>query len=311
MITRLLKLSFLCAVFFLILPLLSGCDDQQKEKETRVEPAAPRIVIGLLPEQDLFSQKKRYQPLVDYVSRKAGVTIELKILSRYGNIIDNFISEKLDGAFFGSFTGALAIKKMGVVPIARPEWPDGTSTYYGMIFVRKDSGIKNVADMKGKRFAWVDKATTAGWLFPLHFFKTQGIPDPHTSYLKECYFTGTHEDAILDVLNGRADIGAAKDTVFYRLAETDKRVVDELEILAESPRVPANSLAFAAHIPSSLRNTVKKILLGMSDDPEGRALLLEFGARRFIETTEGDYDPVFEYVEHVGIDLNSYDYINN
>ena len=301
-------------MFFLLclfLTLQSGCDDQQKEKETRAEPAAPPFVIGLIPEQDLFSQKKRYEPLAAYLSKKAGVAIELKILSRYGNIIDNFLAEKLDGAFFGSFTGALAIKKLGVIPVARPEWLDGTSTYYGMIFVRKDSGIKNVVDMKGKRFAWVDKATTAGWLFPLHFFHKQGIQDPQSSYLKESYFTGTHEDAILDVLNGKADIGAAKNTVFYRLAETDKRVVDELEILAESPLVPANSLAFAPHVPSSLRNAVKKILLGMSDDPDGRAILAEFGARRFIETTEHDYDPVFAYVEHVGIDLNSYDYSNN
>ena len=121
--------------------------------------------------------------------------------------------------FSAVLPGRLAIKKLGIQPIARPEWTDGTSTYYGMIFVRKDSGIKNAQDMKGKRFAWVDKATTAGWLFPLHYLQEHGITEPLSTFLEESYFTGTHEDAILDVLNGKADIGAAKDTVFYRLAQ--------------------------------------------------------------------------------------------
>ncbi len=56
----------------------------------------------------------------------------------------------MDGAFLGSFTYALAHAKLGLEVIARPELVDGTSTYHGLIFVRKDSGIKTIKDMKGK-----------------------------------------------------------------------------------------------------------------------------------------------------------------
>jgi phosphonate transport system substrate-binding protein len=294
-------------MMLVVLIMTCGCDRAAKEEATEAQPDAQAFVLGLIPEQDLFSQKKRYESLAGYVSRRAGVTIELKILSRYGNIIDNFVSEKLDGAFFGSFTGALAIKKLGITPVARPEWQDGTSTYYGMIFVRKDSSIKNVQDMRGKRFAMVDKATTAGWLLPLHYLEENNVKNPMDSFLRECYFTGTHEDA----LDGRADIGAAKNTVYYRLAEQDRRILDELQILAESPRVPANSLGVGKNISESLRLRLKKILLEMSDDTEGRTILENFGARRFVETTRSDYDPVFQYAEHVGIDMSTYDYLNN
>ena len=92
-----------------------------------------------------------------------------------------------------------------------------------MIFVRKDSGIDDAADMAGKRFAFVDKATTAGYLLPLNYFKDKGIEN-YREYFSETYFTGTHEDAIYDVLNRRADIGAAKNTVFDRLALKDSRI---------------------------------------------------------------------------------------
>jgi len=85
------------------------------------------VKIGLIPEQNIFTQKKRYEPLAAYIFKKTGIKIELKILSRYGNIIDQVNTLGLDGAFFGSFTAAIAHKKLGVKPCARPEWTDGSS----------------------------------------------------------------------------------------------------------------------------------------------------------------------------------------
>ncbi len=105
-----------------------------------------KILIGILPEMNVFKQKQRFRLLGEYLSRKTGTEINFTILSRYGNIIDRFTSEKMDGAFFGSFTGALAIQKLGVVPLARPVNLDNTSTYQGYIFVRKDSGITGAKD---------------------------------------------------------------------------------------------------------------------------------------------------------------------
>jgi phosphonate transport system substrate-binding protein len=297
--------------FIFCLPLLQNCSQQPAEAPSKKETQAQKqkFNLGLIPEQDLFSQKERYEPLARYISEKVGLDVELKILSRYGNIIDNFVSDELDSAFFGSFTGALAIKKLGVIPLARPVWLDGSSTYYGMIFVRKDSGIKNGNDMKGKRFAFVDKATTAGWLLPLHFFHSNGIEDYRT-WFSETYFTGTHEDAIYDVLNKHADIGAAKNTVFYRLAEKDNRLNDELQILATSPHVPSNTLAVSNKLDKSIIKKLKNTLLQMEQDKQGQEILKKFKAIKFIETTVDDYAPVFEYSNTVSLDLQKYNYMN-
>jgi len=67
---------------------------------------------------------------------------------------------------------------------------------------------RRAQDMRGKTFAFVDKATTAGYLLPLVYFKENGIND-YPTFLKETYFAGTHEDAIYDVLNRKAEITAA------------------------------------------------------------------------------------------------------
>ncbi len=301
------KLIVICILLFTV----SACSKTEapspaEEKDPVMQP----LLIGLIPERNLFDQLNRYEPLADYIAGKIGRKIKLMVLPRYGNIIDNFVSSGMDAAFFGSFTYTLAHAKLGVEVIARPESLDGTSTYYGLIFARKDSGIRSGKDIKGKTFVFVDKATTAGYLLPLAFFKTNGIDDYET-YLKETYFVGTHEDSIYDVINRRADIGAAKNTIFKKIQDDDSRLMDELVILGRSVNVPENGLAVRKDLEDSFKNKLRETLLSMHNDPNGMFVLKDFGARRFIKTVDDDYSGVYEFIKKIDLDISTYDYIND
>ncbi len=302
-ISKILIPVCLCAAFTIS---CSKTETKLPEEEKKQETT---LLIGLIPERNIFKQIERYEPLAHYLSEKTGINIKLKVLTRYGNIVDNFVSIGLDGAFFGSFSYALAHAKLGIEPIARPESPEGVSTYFGLIFVRKDSGIKTAKDMKGKIIAFVDKATTAGYLLPLAYFKEHGIKDYHT-YFRETYFAGTHEDTIYDVLNKRADIGAAKNTMYQKLSDIDERITKELVIIKRSPDVPENALAVRKDLDIKIKNNLKETLLNLHNEPAGRNVLKNFGTARFIETTDNDYAGVYDYVKKIDLNLAVYDYIN-
>jgi phosphonate transport system substrate-binding protein len=273
------------------------------------QAAQQKLLIGLIPEMNVFKQKERFLLLGDYLSKKTGVEIKFTILSRYGNILDRFTSENMDGAFFGSFTGALAIEKLGVIPLARPVNLDGTSSYRGYLFARRDSKIRDVNGMKGKRMAFVEKATTAGYLFPLAYLKEQGIKDTD-HFFSSSYFAGSHDAAIHAVLEGQADVGAAKHSIYDRVKADDSRVARDLIILAESPWVPSNGLCVRKGLDEGLKQKLKQALLGLDKDPEGAAVLQQFGALRFIDTNVSDYLPVFELAKKAGINIKQYDYRN-
>jgi phosphonate transport system substrate-binding protein len=270
---------------------------------------AAELTIGLIPEQNVFKQVERYKPLGKYIEEKAGIKIEFTMLSRYGNIIERFQQERMDGAFWGSFTGAMAIKQLGVEPIVRPLWLDGTSTYHGHIFVRKDSNIRNVADMRGKSIAFVEKATTAGYVFPMAHFKEHGVNNLD-AYFREYYFTGSHDAAVHALLDREADVGCAKNTIYDMMGRNDHRVEKELIILAESPNVPSNGLGMRKTLDGAIKRRLREVLLGMDREPEGKAIVKRFGAIRFLATIKEDYAPVFDIAQKAGIDIRQYSYRN-
>lgn len=267
------------------------------------------ITIGLIPEQNVFEQMARYEPIGRYIQKRTDIKVRFTILSRYGNILDSFVKDDMDGAFWGSFTGALAIEKMGIEPLVRPLWLDGTSSYRGYIFVRKDSGIKSMKDMKGRSIAFVDKATTAGYIFPMAFFREHGVTDIN-SFFKEHYFAGSHDATISAVLDKKVDIGCAKSTILHHLGEQDPRVEEDLLLLAHSQEFPSNALGVRSDLSLEIKTKIRNALLGMDDVAEGRAILKEFRAIRFIATSREDYVPVFHAAAQAGIDLKNYEYRN-
>ncbi|MBA4371705.1 MAG: hypothetical protein C0402_02455 [Thermodesulfovibrio sp.] len=284
----------------LILSFSAGAYAESPQKE---------ILIGLIPEMNVFKQQERFRPLAEYLTKKTGVKVNITILSRYGNIIERFTSEKMDGAFFGSFTGALAVEKLGAEPLARPVNLDGSSTYHGYLFVRKDSGIRDASGMKGKKMAFVERATTAGYIFPVAYLRQHGVRD-YKTFFKEFYFTGSHDASIYAVLERKADVGAAKHSIYDRVRKTDPRVDKELVVLSESAKVPSNGLCVRKGLDKGLQQNLKNALLNLDKEPEGKQVLEKFGALKFIENTREDYRIVSKLAHEAGLDMKTYNYRN-
>lgn len=275
-ITRLL----LCLFFVTAVPV--SASDRTEE-----------LLIGIEPEHNIFEQMERYRFLASYLSDQLGLKVNLTIMSRYGEVIKRFKSLKLDGAFLTSYTATLGIKELGLEPIANPVNLNGEATSQGYIFVRKDSGIHDVKDMRGKSIIFVDPATMEGYLFPLAYLNRHGITDI-TEFFNRFSFSGSHASTIFAVLDGRADIGTAKNTVFSKLVRSDPSILQELYVIAQSPKVPEITLCIKNEIDEDLREKLSAVLLHMDQTPHGQKVLKHFEALRFVKSNKSDYDKIEE-----------------
>ena len=266
-----------------------------------------KLVIGVIPEINLVKQMERFVPLADYLDKKTGMNIEIKPLSNYGKIYEYLRDGIIDGGFFGSLSYAITHERLGIIPLARPVQPNGKSTYTGITFVLKKTGIKNPADMKGKTIALADPSTTAGYLAQKEYFANHGINiDKDLTIL----WTGSHEEAILAVLNEQAEIGGSKNTVVAKFRKVNRSFDANLNIIHENPKkgVPDNTLAVRKEIATTKRDLLQKALLDMHSDPEGKKVLTKFGAIKFIKTKDADFKALYDMTKHLKIDLNNYPY---
>jgi len=273
--TRLSVCRLLLGFFLCFFALTGRADASEKPAE---------LLIGLEPEHNIFDQVERYRVLAAYLSQELGVQVRLTIMSRYGEVLERFKARHLDGAILSSFTATRFVNQQH------------DAFTQGYIFVRRDSGIKKVEDMKGQSIVFVDPATTEGYLFPMVFLRDHGVEDIG-KYFREYYFSGSHASAIFAVLDGKADIGCAKSSVFNRLTDHDPSIKKDLEIIAESPRVPETTLCIRKDLPADIKQKLLSILLIMDKIESGTEVLRKIETLRFINAKESDFSIVSDMID--------------
>jgi phosphonate transport system substrate-binding protein len=299
------------AVAFALLAAISACERQPPPAPSPpaapVASTAPGITIALVPERNVFEQKKRYQPLQEYLSKAIGRPVAFKLLDSYQQIFAEILEKRVDGGFFGSMNGAIAQIKGGVEILARPVELQGVSTYTGLIFTRPGSGVTiDPKTWRGKRIALVNRVTTAGYLYPLSLLRRSGYAGDAAAYFRAMSFTGSHDAAMLAVFNGEADLGACKNTVYDEQVQLHPDLGRALAVLGESVEVPSNGLGVRPDLDPALKSQLRDALLAMHQREDGQRTLRQFGAQRFIATTLADYEPVFAMAREAGVDLSTW-----
>jgi phosphonate transport system substrate-binding protein len=268
----------LCGLF-----LLSACDREEAPPGTVlpvVQGASVRI--GVVPALTVTATIRQYQPVVDYLNKKLNINSQLMPQKDYLTVLEKMQRGELDAGIFGSLLGYRAIREIGALPLARPE-SHGDSTYEGLVFARKDSGIKDIDGLKGKVFAYVDMNTSAGYVYPRALLKEKGYDADR--FFKEAIFAGKHDAGVLMVLNITADGGTTKDDVYYRLAKDDPRIERELRILhLSAAEFPDRTVAARKGFDPVLAEQLKQALIGMDKNEEGLSALKAAGFDRYIAT---------------------------
>jgi phosphate/phosphite/phosphonate ABC transporter binding protein len=86
--------------------------------------------------------------------------------------------------------------------------------YETALIVRDDSLLREVADLRGARVAWVDRWSAAGYVIPRLRLQLGGL-DPARLFRMETFY-GTHSAAVRAVLEGDADVAGTYATTNAR-----------------------------------------------------------------------------------------------
>ena len=167
----------------------------------------PVIRVGLLGGENDADRLKRYGPYQKLLESTFGVPTKALAAADYAGVIQAFAAGQIEVAYMSpaAYAAAWLESKGRVRPLLTTVEKDGSISYLSVMYVRADSGITDLAGMKGKSLAWADPNSASGYLIPRAEFRAAGI-DPAT-YFGRTGFAGGHEQGVVAVLGGQYDGG--------------------------------------------------------------------------------------------------------
>ena len=121
-----------------------------------------------------------YDDIGKAIAAKLDCKVKIYITTNYNAEIEAMRNKKLEAGEFGPLGYVLAHQVAGAQAVAAFANKDGKpDTYWASIVTYPGSGIKTVAEIRGKSFAFADPASTSGHLFPAYALRKAGLQSRH------------------------------------------------------------------------------------------------------------------------------------
>ena len=243
--------------------------------------------VTTIPEEAATEQIRKFGPITKYLERTLGMKVEFTPVNDYPAAVEALVNKQVDLVWFGGFTFVQAQLRSGgkVIPIAQRE---EDSQFRSVFITQTDSGIKTLADLKGKQVSFGSASSTSGHLMPRSFLLQAKI-NPDKDFKRVAY-SGAHDATIASVVGGRVDAAALDITVWRRFV--DEKKVDTSKVNAFFTTPPFYNYNWSVHadMPAPLRERVTKAFLDLSmSTPEGKEILTLNRATKYITTRSENY----------------------
>ncbi len=252
--------------------------------------AEPPLKLGIHPYLSSTEIVRRFSPLAEYLSRALKRQVTIEIANSYADHIKNIATGNLDLALLGPASYVLMTGEYGKRPILAVFESNGAKTYQGVIIAKKNSPISSLSQLKGKKFAFGDKASTMGHLVPQYMLLKEGVD---VSDFAGYAFLSNQENNCLAVLVGDFDAACVKQEVFYEYEHKG------LKAIAFSPAMHDHVFVASAKLPKETIQSLRKALIGLKDRPEGKQILstIQKNLSALVPGMDSDYDNLREILQ--------------
>lgn len=288
--------TLLLLMLFSVALVLSGCHLKKDVLGTAENP----IKFHLVPAVDAKVLTDNANVLKAYLEAHTPYKYEITVPQSFVAVVESFGTRRADIAAINTFGYYMAHKQFAVearLTVIRY----GSATYQSQFLARSDSKIKTLKDLQGKKVAFVDPASTSGYLLPLKTLQDRQITP------KETVFAMKHDSVVTMIYQRQVDAGAT----YYsppqngqiedarRLVKTQYPDVEQkVKIIELSEPIPNDPIVFRRDMPEEMKEKIVDTLLLFASTPEGKKSLdLMLGATNFKKASDADYDTVREMLK--------------
>ncbi len=276
------------------------------------------LVIAFVPSGDTGKITTAGNEIADCLGKMTGLSFKIEVGTSYAASIEAMGANKAQIGFLNTFSVLLAEQKYGIVPgsahlrkyATNDVDPDKSLAgqmepfYKGQFITQATSGIKTLADLKGKSFCFVDPNSTSGYIIPRIVLKANGIdPDKDLSNTTDA---GSHNNVAIAVYKGDCDAGVTYINVMTdasaNLAAQYPDIATKVVPFYDTVRIPNDGVQVTKDLNPDVKTAVVAGLMNMSKDPGGAAFLTAlYNINGFQEIQPDFYNEFANVLKQAGV----------
>ncbi len=241
----------------------------------------PVYSVGVVPQFDSRRIHNNWAPLLKEVSQRAGVRLRLVGSPSIPAFEAGFNAGEFDFAYMNPYHSVKAHEVQGYQPLVR----DVAKSLYGIIVVRKDSGIHTLEDLRGQVVAFPAPNALGAALIPRAELADKFRIPFTPRYVK------SHSSVYLNVVLGQAAAGGG---VQKTLAQQPAEIRNQLRVIYETSRVAPHPVVVHPRVPAQVAQRVREAFQSLSTSPVGRELLAAVPITEIGPATLADYEALRE-----------------
>lgn len=284
--------------------MLAGCG-----KKSGGNYVPKELNVQFVPSQNAETLEAKAKPLEELLKKQLGIPVKVSVSTNYNTIIEAMASKKVDVGFLPPNTYVLAhddkkaadvllqAQRFGVEDATGKPTTELVDYYKSMIVVKADSPIKTVKDLKGKKVAWQDVTSSAGYVWPAATLLKEGLnPEKDVTGIT----VKGHDKAILAVLNGEVDAAAVFQDIRAQMKDVPDAVA-KTRVLAFTEKIPNDTISVRSDMDANFRKKLQDAFIAIGKDPEGKKIISEvYSHQGYVASEDKNFDIVRDYAKKVG-----------
>lgn len=245
------------------------------------------LKVSAIPDENPTELLRIYTPFAEYLQKELRVKVQFTPVVDYAATVEGLAAKKLDLVWYGGFTSVQAVRRTNGTAkrlVLRQE----DAEFKSVFIARPGSGIKSLADLKGRTFAFGSVGSTSGHLMP-RYFLLQAKLAPEQDF-KQLAYSGAHDATALWVESGKVEAGALNFLVWDKLVQTKKIDLAKVDVFYTTPPYVDYVWTVRGDLDKGLQETITAAFLKLDyGNPEHRRLLDLHRTKKYIKANDADW----------------------
>ena len=251
---------------------------------TPLATAAEHLTLGVFPRLKPTEMVHSYQPLATYLGERLGRTVELVTSKDFDSFWNGVKQRRYDIVHYNQYH---YIQSSDAYRVIAHQQEFGRTAVAGALFVRADSGISDITQLRGRRIIFGGgRDAMMSYIAPRYLLMQAGLNEGDF----KTEFAVNPPNALLALYHQQADAAGGGDILIDLPAVRNAINTGELKMLAATEPLLFLPWAVKRSMPARLADEIQAILVGLGDTPAGRHILTAAQVSGMGPASDKDYD---------------------